>query len=146
MVRKVLRHTLTVGTSLALAVGLFFGVGLWRRLEDTRWCRTATAGTVNTTAAQPGGPDLVQEQRSACMVQRRRQRQMFGAVWRSGGQRAAACGFEMARLQLVIDHDPAAARAILAKFGFDPSTFDTGSRVDQDRFVEACRSGGHEAR
>lgn len=149
MVGKVLRQGLTIATSLALAASLFFGFGLWRRSQDTKWCRDATAAAVGATQAghvQPGVADFIEQQRSACVVQRQRQRQMLGAVWRTGGQRVAECAFQLARLQLVADQDPEERRAILEQFGFDPSTFDTGSRVDQDRFVEACRSGGHEAR
>ena len=146
MLRTFLRQTLALATSLAVALGLFVGVGLWRKSEDSRWCRQVVANTVTTGAVQPGTPDLNEQTHTACVVQRRRQRQMFGAVWRSGGERTAECGFEVARLQLVSDQDPEARRAILERFGFDPSTFDSGSRVDQDRLVQACQARGHEAR
>ena len=145
MARKLLRQTVAIATGLLLMAAMFFGLGLWRRSGDVKWCRDAAVGLVDTGPSPLPG-DLVDQVRSVCTVQRQRQRTMFGAVWRTGGQRSADCGFEVARLQVVSDRDPDARSAILEKFGFADSDFDSGSRTDQDRFVQACLANGrHEA-
>jgi hypothetical protein len=67
---------------------------------------------------------------------------MFGSVWRTGGEEMAECGFQLAQLQLLPDHD--ARQAILEQYGLDEAGFDSGSREDQNRFIRACtRDDGH---
>lgn len=145
MARKLLRQTVAITTGLLLMAAMFFGLGLWRRSGDAKWCRDAAVGLVDTGASPLSG-DLVEQVRSICTVQRQRQRTMFGAVWRNGGQESAECGFEVARLQVISDRDPEARSAILESFGFAGSDFDSGSREDQNRFVQACLANGrHEA-
>lgn len=144
MARTPLRQLLTLAMPVIIASAGLFGVGLWRRSEDTRWCRgaTATAGNVgNTVEAQAGIGGTLEDQRSACATQRQRQRVLFGAVWRTGGEELAACGFGLARLQMLTD--PQARGAILASYRLESSGFDAGSREDQDRFIRACVAGGH---
>ncbi|MEW6473429.1 MAG: hypothetical protein AB1679_14250 [Actinomycetota bacterium] len=81
--------------------------------------------------------DLVEEQRSACAIQRQRQRVMFGALWRKGGTTMAQCGFELARLQL-LPTDREARRAVLEPYGIDDPDFTGGDLGQQDRFIKAC--------
>lgn len=139
MVRKLLRPVVTIVTPFVLAGGLLFGVGLWRKADDADWCRRATAGGV-VAGSQGLAPPVLDDMRSACRVQRERQRVMFSGVWRQGGQAAAQCGFELARLQLMADHDPDGRDALLQRYGIDPSGFEISDRPDQDRFLQACRS------
>ena len=133
MIKKLLRPVLPVVVSVALMGTTLLALGLWRRTDDTSWCRKAIAAATDKVT-----PDLLRQQRSACVVQRQRQRTMFGAVWRRGGRESAACGFELARLQLVGEQDPKAAAAILDRYGIDPSGFDASDRSDTARFVKAC--------
>jgi hypothetical protein len=71
---------------------------------------------------------------------------MFGAVWRTGGQETAECGFELARIQLITQKDPKADGPLLAAYGItDPSNFDASGSEDADRFVRACRSRRQQA-
>lgn len=143
MARKLLRQVVTIGTAVALAAGLFFGLGLWRRSGDERWCREAAATGV--AAERPISPAVLDQVESACIVQRQRQRSYFGAVWRTGGRETAFCGFELARMQLVSDTDPESHRAVLTRYGIEASGFEVSSREHQDRFINAClTSGAHE--
>lgn len=142
MARKLLRQTVTIATGVILAATMFSGLGLWRRHEDTKWCRQAAARDV-VAGKEPVMPRVLDEVRSACVVQRRHQRTMFG-VWRSGGRETARCGFELARLQLISDHDRDRSRAILGQYGLDGSEFEISNREHQDRFVNACLSNGQQ--
>ena len=145
MTRKLLRHIVTIATGLSLAATMFLGVGWWRRSEDAKWCRQAAASGM-VAGHRPFDPDLLDDLRSACTVQRERQRRIFGAVWRSGGSETARCGFELARMQLTSYQDPNAYRAILEGYVIDDVDFDASNREDQDRFVNACLfAGQHEA-
>jgi hypothetical protein len=144
MARKLLRQVVTIGTAVVLTAGLLFGLGLWRRTGDAKWCREATA--VGMAAAErPMSPDVLDEVHSACIVQRQRQRSFFGAIWRTGGREAALCGFELARMQLISYTDPDGHRPVLERYGVDASEFEISSREDQDRFVRACRSSRADA-
>lgn len=113
---------------MILIVTGMFAVGMWRRAEDGRWCRDATTSDAVTQS--------VGEQRSICVTQRRRQRVMFGAVWRTGGETMADCGFQLTQLQLVTDDNTRAA--ILAAHGLGADGFEPSSRDDQTRFLDAC--------
>jgi hypothetical protein len=135
MLRKLLLRTLTVAITLALMATALVGVGAWRRSEDAQWCRKATTSPSAETA-QGSVSDLLEQQRSACATHRQRQRVMFGSVWRTGGEEMAGCGFHLAQLQLLPDHD--GRQAILEQFGLDEPGFDPGSREDQNRFIRAC--------
>lgn len=144
MIRRLLRPIVPVAASLLLTAGTFYAVAAWRRSEDAKWCRNATA-----VSALPGDQSvaekLVEQERAACLTQRHRQRAMFGAVWRTGGREMAECGFGWARYQMRTYMAEAAA-AVLAQYGID-ETLEPSSREDQDRFIRACRSNGrHEAR
>lgn len=139
MARNALQKLVTVAVTVATVATMFFGMAVWRRSQDADWCGKATASVSAAPAGQLGGRDLLHEERSACAVQRRRQRSFFGAVWRSDGPDMAACGFDWARLQLLSDQDPAAEVALLKSYGFDdPKNFDTSGGGDQSRFVKAC--------
>ena len=138
MARRLLRHVLTIGTPVVLTAGMFFGLGLWRHSQDVDWCSRATAGGVVSEGAATTSFDLLQDVRSACTLQRERQRVMLGAVWRTGGQKAAQCGFELARLQLVSDRDQTTKDAVLQRYGISDPQFEASDRASQDRFVQAC--------
>lgn len=145
MGRKLLRQTVTIATTLILTATLFFGLGVWRRSQDARWCRHATTSGV-VPGNEPVTPDFLEQVRSACTVQRERQRVMFGAVWRKGGPETAQCGFELARLQLVSYQDANAGAAVLRRYRIGDSDFDASNRDDQNRFIQACLSNDrHEA-
>ena len=132
-----MRQIVAMTAGFMITAGIFFGLGWWQRSEDANWCRQAAAdGMVTGDEASTSG--VFEQVRSACRLQRERQRVMFGAVWRQGGQEAAQCGFELARLQLMSNHDSKAVGAILHTYGIEDADFDTGSREDQDRFVRAC--------
>ena len=141
MARKLMRQIVTMATALILTLAMFFSLGLWRRSGDAKWCQQAAAGGV-VADSPPLASDVLEQIRSACTVQRQRQRSMFGAVWRTGGQEAAQCGFELARLQLSSYDDPDGYRAFLARYGVDDPDFEISNREDQDRFVKACLSNG----
>ncbi len=145
MTRKLVRQLVAMSAGFMLAASIFFGVGWWRRSGDAEWCRQAAAGGM-VAGDDASTSEVFEQVRSACRLQRERQRVMFGAVWRRGGQEAAKCGFELARLQLISDHDLKAAGAILQRYGIDDADFETGNREGQDRFVRAClASRQHEA-
>ena len=141
MARKLLRQTVPIATALILTATMFVGVGWWRRSADAKWCRQAAAGGM-VTGDQPLDSDLLDQVRSACTVQRERQRVVFGAVWRTGGRETARCGFELARMQLVSYQDSNAYHAVLQRYGVDDVDFDPSNREDQDRFVQACLATG----
>jgi len=144
MVRRLLRQIVPVAASLIFTAGSFFAIAGWRRSGDAKWCRDATV--VNT---QPGGtqtvaPELVERERAACAIQRQRQRAVFGAIWRTGGQETAECGFTWARFQIRTIDDPEAAAAILGPYGIDDTDLEPSSREDQQRFINACLSNGRQ--
>jgi len=137
MVRRFLRPIMTVAVTALLTTGTFVGIGAWRRAQDTSWCEKAVmAGTVGSDP-EALLDDQATEQRDACATQRRRQRVMFGAVWRKDGTVMAQCGFDLARLQL--QRDPAARTALLEPYGLagDPN-FDGDGLDEQDQFIKAC--------
>ena len=128
---------MTVAVTALLMTGTFVGLGAWRRAQDTSWCEKAVmAGSV---AGDPEAllDDLAAKQRDACVIQRQRQRVMFGAVWRKDGTVMAQCGFNLARLQM--ERDPAGRTALLERYGLaaDPS-FDGDGLDEQDQFIKAC--------
>ena len=134
---------MTVALSALMTTGAFFGVGAWRRAQDTGWCEKAVmAGTV-AGDPQPLSDDLAAKQRDACAVQRQRQRVMFGAVWRKDGAVMAACGFDLARLQLLPDQE--SRTALLQRYGLpvDP-TFDGVGLDEQAKFIKACVAKSHQ--
>lgn len=137
MARKLLRQFVTIATGLILTATMLVGVGWWRRAEDARWCRQAVAGGTVTGDQRPGARPL-DDLRAACAVQRSRQRVMFGAFWRQGGEDTARCGFELARMQLV---PSATSPPILERYGVDDG-FDVSNREHQNRFLKACLSAG----
>jgi len=147
MAKRLLRQFLPVASSLLIVAVAFGGLSLWRRSQDSSWCREAAATSPLPEADSSDAPDLLAKERAACILQRQRQRSIFGAVWRTGGQEAAECGFELARIQLITDKDPKAEGPLLARYGItDPSKFDASSPESADRFVKACLSKRQEAR
>jgi hypothetical protein len=145
MVKRHFRSVVTVVTTLSLMMAALFGVGAWRKSQDTKWCEKAVVGGTVSADPQLTAPDLVEQQRSACADLRQRQRIMFGSFWRKGGTAMAGCGFDLARVQLLSQY-PEAGRAIAARYGIDDPSFDGGGLDQQDRFIRACvAKTGHEA-
>ena len=137
MAKRLLSSVVTVLATLSLMAGVLFGVGTWKKSEDTKWCQRAVMGGTLMGTSQLTAPALVRQQQSVCVEHRQRQRQMLGAFWRNGGAAMAECGFDLARLQLLSQY-PEARRAIVARYGIDEHDFSGGSRDEQDRFVRAC--------
>ena len=137
MARKLVRQIVAITAGFMITAGIFFGIGWWRRSEDVNWCRHAAAGGM-VIGDEASTSEVFEQVRSACRLQRERQRVIFGAVWRPGGQETAQCGFELARLQLISGHDRKAVGATLHAYGIEAADFEAGSREDQDRFVRAC--------
>jgi hypothetical protein len=147
VVRKILRSTLPMVASLALAVGAVGGVGLIvghvRHSQDTAYCRKVTPTIMIIKGVQQPVPaEQLATNRAGCVAQRRRQRGLLGAVWRSGGQEMAACGVDWGRYQQLTDTDPAAADAVIKPYG-TTGTLDAGSRDDEHRFLTACVAKKH---
>lgn len=146
MVRKVLRQVVPFLASFLTVAVVFGGVALWRRAEDQSWCRSAVAKPPAGFNEAPDA-DLAKAERAACVIQRHRQRSMFGSVWRTGGAEAAECGFDLARIQLITAKNSQAEGPLLAPFGItDPSTFDASGTEDADRFLHACLATRQQAR
>ncbi len=144
MAGKLLRTTLSIAAPSILILAVLFAAGVWRRSDDNRWCRNATVGTDVPAAARAVAATVVKRQHALCTEQRQRQRQMFGALWRTGGRATAECGFELARLQLLSYEAPGAAASLLARHGIAQPEFDASSRADQTRFLEICLSNRRE--
>ncbi len=123
-----------VALAAAVAVVAVTGTGVVlgriRHSQDESWCRKVTP-TVLTLKGQPQPvpPDQLAQARAGCMAQRRAQRGVFGAVWRTG---------DWGRYQQLSDTDPAGAAAtVIAPLGIT-GPLDAGSRSDQQRFLNAC--------
>jgi hypothetical protein len=142
-VKKLLESTLPVVACLALTVGAVAATGLIvgqvRHSQDAAWCRTVTPTVIKVKGVdQPLQPEQLASARAACVAQRRAQRGMFGAVWRTGGEEMAVCGVDWGRYQQIADGDPAGAAATVVKpYGIN-LPLDPGSRDDQQRFITAC--------
>lgn len=140
MLRKLLHHVVTLAASLILTATMLFGMAVWRRSEDATWCWNVTTHSTLPGLTRPPTPERLEQERSACRVQRQLQRAWFGTVWRRGGQAMAECGFAWARFQIVTYEDAKAAAAILAPYGIDDPEFDSSSGTSRDRFIQACLS------
>ena len=72
------------------------------------------------------------------MAQRRSERGLFGAVWKTGGQEMADCAVDWGRYQQLSNGDrTAAVNQVVTQYGLSTS-LDPGSRTDQQRFISAC--------
>ena len=134
-----LRTVLSIAVALGAVAATGLIVGHIRHSQDESWCRKVTPTELNVKGQPtPVPPDQLAEARATCVDQRRAQRGLFGAVWKSGGEEMAVCGIEWGRYQQLSDTDPAGATAtVIAPFGIkDP--LDGGSRSDQQRFINAC--------
>jgi len=137
MLRRLLRPIMTVAITALLTTGTFYGIGAWRRGQDAGWCEKAVMGGTVAGDPQALSDDLAAKQRDACEIQRRRQRVMFGAVWRKDGTVMAQCGFDLARLQMLTDRE--ARSDLLQQYGLpDDPGFDGDGLDEQDTFIKAC--------
>jgi hypothetical protein len=144
MLRRSLSSALTVVVTLGVMVGGLFAVGVWRKSEDSKWCKKAVMAGAVTADPAPQTPDLAAQERSACAEQRQRQRMLFGSFWRKGGTAMADCGFQLARVQLLVPY-PDARQALAARYGIDDPDFDGVGTDAQDRFIRACVAQGRHA-
>jgi hypothetical protein len=142
-VRKILGSSLPVVVAMALAFGAVAATGLVvgrvRHSQDEAWCRKATP-TVLTLKGQPQPvpPAELAQARAACVAERRAQRGLLGAVWKTGGAEMADCGVDWGRYQQLSDTDPDGASAtVVAPYGIT-APLDSGSRSDEQRFINAC--------
>jgi len=148
-VRKILGSTVPWVVAVGLAVGAVVATGVIvghvRHSQDAAFCRKVTpiAVTMKGTS-QPLDPTTVAEARSGCVAQRRAQRGIFGAVWKTGGEQMAVCAVDWGRFQQLADTDPTDAAAVAAPYGIKDS-LDSGSRTDQQRFITACLGAKHKA-
>lgn len=141
--RKILGGAAPVVLAMAVALGAVVGTGLvvgrLRHSQDEAWCRKVTPTVLTLKGEpQPVPPDQLAQARAACVSERRAQRGLLGAVWKSGGEEMAACGVDWGRYQQLSDTDPAGAAAtVVAPYGIT-NPLDAGSRGDQQRFINAC--------
>ncbi|MDQ1565122.1 MAG: hypothetical protein QOF96_2 [Actinomycetota bacterium] len=145
--KKTLRGALSwaVAPALALAVVATTGlvVGHVRQSQDVAWCNKVTPSTLTVKGVkEPVDPTVLKEARSGCVAQRRDQRGIFGAVWRTGGRETAVCAVDWGRYQQLFGSDQAAASAVMKHFGIT-DTLDAGSKSDQQRFITACLKAKH---
>ena len=145
--KKTLRGALSWVVAPALALVAVAGAGLvaghLRQSQDVTWCEkvTPTALTVKGVK-EPVDPTVLKEARSGCVAQRRAQRGIFGAVWRTGGRETAVCAVDWGRYQQLYGSDQAAATAVTKHFGITDS-LDAGSKSDQQRFITTCLKAKH---
>jgi hypothetical protein len=142
-VRKILGSSFPVVLAIALAVGAVGATGLVvghiRHSQDESWCRKVTPTELNIKGQPtPIPPDQLAEARAGCVAERRAQRGLLGAVWKSGGEEMAVCGVNWGRYQQLSDTDPTGAAAtVIAPYGIkDP--LEPSSRTDEQRFINAC--------
>ena len=143
--RKILESSLTWVIALALAAGVVLGSGLVvgriRHNQDEAWCRKVTPTTTSVKGeTSPIDPRLVKDARAGCVQQRREQRGIFGAVWKTGGKETAICAVHWGTYQQLADTDPTAAAAVIKPYGITAS-LDAGSRADQQKFISTCVEG-----
>jgi len=142
-VKKLLGSALPLVAAMAVALGAIavsgFVVGRVRHSQDESWCRKVTPTVLMLKGQpQPVPPADLAQARAACVSERRAQRGLFGAVWKTGGAEMAACGVDWGRYQQLSDTDPAGAAAtVVAPYGIT-APLDSGSRSDQQRFINAC--------
>ncbi len=140
--RKILKGTIPWVTALGLSLGGVVAtgaiVGHVRHSQDTAWCRKVTPATIMVKGvSQPIEPQTLDASRAGCAAQRRAQRGMFGAVWKTRGEETAVCAVDWGRFQQLSDTDAKAAAAVTAPLGIT-APLDGGSRSDQQRFISAC--------
>jgi hypothetical protein len=142
-VKKLLESTLPLAIALVLTAGVIAAAGVIvghaRQSQDAAWCRKVTPTQITVKGAlAPVPPDELRTDRAACVAQRRAQRGLFGAVWKTGGQEMADCGVDWARYQQLSNGDrTAAVNQVVTQYGLSTS-LDPGSRTDQQRFISAC--------
>jgi hypothetical protein len=141
-VRKILKGTIPWVAALGLSLGGVVAtgaiVGHVRSSQDTAWCRKVTPATIMVKGvSQPIDPQTLDATRAGCAAQRRAQRGMFGAVWKTRGEETAVCAVDWGRFQQFSDTDAKAAAAVTAPLGIT-TPLDGGSRSDQQRFISAC--------
>ncbi|HVW32332.1 MAG TPA: hypothetical protein VHL53_07320 [Acidimicrobiia bacterium] len=143
--KKILQGILSWGIPLAVSAGLIVGagvtVGMVRHHQDEAWCKKVTpTSTTVKGVSQPIDARSVSQARASCVAQRRKQRGVFGAVWRTGGKETAICAVRWGTYQQLSDTDAEAAAAVLEPYGI-PGTLDAGSRADQQKFLSTCVAG-----
>jgi hypothetical protein len=142
-VKKLLESTLPMAIALVLTAGVIaaagFVLGHVRQSEDAAWCRKVTPTEITVKGAvAPVPAGQLATDRAGCVAQRRSQRGLFGAIWKTGGQEMADCGVDWGRYQQLSNGDTTAAvTQVVKQYGLS-TQLDPGSRDDQHRFITAC--------
>jgi hypothetical protein len=146
-VKKLLGSTVPWVAALGVAAGGVAGTGLvvghLRQSQDATWCRKVTPTEITVKGAhQPIDAQAVRDARASCAAQRRAQRGLFGAVWKTGGEETAICAVDWGTYQQLADTDPTDAAAVITPFGITDA-LDAGSRADQQHFLTTCVRSKH---
>jgi hypothetical protein len=142
-VKKLLESTLPLAIAVLLTAGVVaaagFIVGHVRDSQDAAWCKKVTPTQIMVKGALTDVPaDQLATDRANCEAQRRSQRGLFGAVWKTGGQEMADCGIDWGRYQQLSNGDRTpTVDQVMTQYGLSPS-LDPGSLADQHKFITAC--------
>ena len=143
IVKKLLESTLPSAIALLLTAGVIAAAGVVmghvRQSQDEAWCRKVTPTQITVKGAITDVPaDQLATDRANCVAQRRSQRGLFGAVWKTGGQETADCGIDWGRYQQLSNGDRTpTVDQVMTQYGLSPS-LDPGSLTDQHKFITAC--------
>lgn len=141
--KKLLESVLPPAIALLLTAGVIAAAGLvvghLRQSEDAAFCRKVTPTQIMVKGVVTDVPaDQLATDRANCVAQRRSQRGIFGAVWKTGGEEMAECGIDWGRYQQLSNGDRTpTVDQVMTKYGLSPS-LDPGSLTDQHKFITAC--------
>ena len=141
--KKLLESTLPTAITLLLTAGVIAAAGIvvghFRQSQDAAWCKKVTPTEITVKGVVTAVPaDQLATDRANCEAQRRSQRGIFGAVWKTGGQEMADCGIDWGRYQQLSNGDRTpTVDQVMTQYGLSPS-LDPGSRTDQQHFITAC--------
>src|SRR5258708_2596468 len=109
MVKSTVLWVVALGLAGGAVVATGAIVGHVRQSQDAAWCRRVTPATMSVQGvSQPVEPTILEEARAGCVAQRRAQRGIFGAVWKTGGEAMAVCAVDWGRFQQLSDTDATA--------------------------------------
>ncbi len=141
--KKLLESTLPMAIAILLTAGVIAAAGIvvghFRQSQDAAWCKKVTPTEITVKGVVTAVPaDQLATDRANCEAQRRSQRGIFGAVWKTGGQEMADCGIDWGRYQQLSNGDRTpTVDQVMTQYGLSPS-LDPGSLKDQHTFITAC--------